>query len=84
MTTDELELPGAAQTDSSGVPTHIARGTGRRMQILAGAVAGVLLVGFFVTHIFRSHYADRLAGATATDAATPPLDRANSSASTPS
>ena len=73
MTGDDLELPGAAQTDSSGVPTNIARGTGRWMQILAGAVAGVLLVGFFVTHIIRSHYADRLAAATATDAATPPL-----------
>jgi RND family efflux transporter MFP subunit len=73
MTTDDLDFPGAAQTDSSGVPTNIARGTGRWMQILAGAVAGVLLVGFFVTHIIRSHYADRLAGATATDAATPPL-----------
>jgi hypothetical protein len=73
MTSDDLELSGAAQTDSSGVPTNIARGTGRRMQILAGAVAGVLLVGFFVTYIIRSHYAERLAAATATDAATPPL-----------
>ena len=73
MTTDDLELPGAAQTDSSGVPTNIARGTGRWMQILAGAVAGVFLVGFFVTHTIRSHSADRLAAATATRVAAAPL-----------
>src|SRR5580700_1530186 len=73
MRSDDPEPPGAAQPDSPGVPTNIARGTGRRMQILAGAAAGVLLVGFFITHIIRSHYAERLAAATAIDAAAPPL-----------
>jgi RND family efflux transporter MFP subunit len=73
MRSDDPEPPGAAQPDSPGVPTNIARGTGRRMQILAGAAAGVLLVGFFVTYFIRLHSADRLAAATATDAATPPL-----------
>ena len=73
MSSDDLKLPVAAQPDSPGVPTSIADGTGRRMQILAGAVVGVLLVGFFITHIIRSHYAERLAAATAIDAAAPPL-----------
>jgi RND family efflux transporter MFP subunit len=73
MRSDEPEPPGAAQPDSPGVPTNIARGTGRRMQILAGAAAGVLLVGFFVTYFIRLHSADRLAAATATHAAAPPL-----------
>jgi membrane fusion protein, multidrug efflux system len=73
MSSDHLELPGAAQPDHPRVPTTIARGTGRRMQILAGTVAAVLLVGFFVTHTIRSHSADRLAAATATHAAAPPL-----------
>jgi hypothetical protein len=43
------------------------------MLILAGAAAGVLLVGFFVTYFIRLHSADRLAAATATHAAAPPL-----------
>jgi RND family efflux transporter MFP subunit len=73
MRSDDPEPPGAAQPDSPGVPTNIARGTGRRMQILAGAAAGVLLVGFFVTYFIRLHSADRLAAATATHAAAPPL-----------
>jgi membrane fusion protein, multidrug efflux system len=73
MSSDDPELPGATQPDTPGVPTNIAHGTGRRMQILAGAVAGVLLAGFVVTHIIRSHSADRLAAATATHAAAPPL-----------
>jgi len=73
MSSDDLKLPVAAQPDSPGVPTSIADGTGRRMQILAGAVVGVLLVGFFITHIIRSHSAERLAAATAIDAAAPPL-----------
>jgi RND family efflux transporter MFP subunit len=73
MSSDDLKLPVAAQPDSPGVPTSIADGAGRRMQILAGAVVGVLLVGFFITHIIRSHYAERLAAATAIDAAAPPL-----------
>src|SRR5580700_3713025 len=64
MSSDDLKLPVAAQPDSPGVPTSIADGTGRRMQILAGAVVGVLLVGFFITHVVRSHYAERLAAAT--------------------
>jgi RND family efflux transporter MFP subunit len=69
MSSDDLEPPGAAHPDPPGVSTNIALGTGRRMQILAGAVAGVLLVGFFVSHTIRSHSADRLAAATATHAA---------------
>jgi len=73
MRSDDPEPPGAAQPDSPGVPTNIARGTGRHMQILAGAAAGVLLVGFFVTYFIRLHSADRLAAATATHAAAPPL-----------
>jgi membrane fusion protein, multidrug efflux system len=73
MSSDDLEPPGAAQPDPPGVSTSIAPGTGRRMQILAGAVAGVLLVGFFVTHTIRSHSADRLAAATATHVAAAPL-----------
>ena len=73
MNSDDLKLPVAAQPDSPGVPTSIADGTGRRMQILAGAVAGVLLVGFFVSHTIRSHSADRLAAATATRVAAAPL-----------
>ena len=73
MSSDDLERPGAAQPDPPGVSTNIAPGTGRRMQILAGAVAGVLLVGFFVTHTIRSHSADRLAAATATHVAAAPL-----------
>jgi len=73
MSSDDLKLPVAAQPDSPGVPTSIADGTGRRMQILAGAAAGVLLVGFFVTYFIRLHSADRLAAATATHAAAPPL-----------
>jgi RND family efflux transporter MFP subunit len=73
MRSDDPEPPGAAQPDSPGVPTSIARGTGRRMLILAGAAAGVLLVGFFVTYFIRLHSADRLAAATATHAAAPPL-----------
>jgi len=73
MSSDDLEPPGAAHPDPPGVSTSIARGTGRRMQILAGAVAGVFLVGFFVTHTIRSHSADRLAAATATRVAAAPL-----------
>jgi RND family efflux transporter MFP subunit len=73
MSSDDLEPPGAAQPDPPGVSTNIAPETGRRMQILAGAVAGVLLVGFFVTHTIRSHSADRLAAATATHVAAAPL-----------
>ena len=73
MSSDDLERPGAAQPDPPGVSTNIAPGTGRRMQILAGAVAGVFLVGFFVTHTIRSHSADRLAAATATRVAAAPL-----------
>jgi RND family efflux transporter MFP subunit len=63
----------ACNRHNPGVSTSIARGTGRRMQILAGAVAGVFLVGFFVTHTIRSHSADRLAAATATHVAAAPL-----------
>jgi RND family efflux transporter MFP subunit len=72
MNSDDLE-PDAAQPDTPRVPTAIARGTGRRMQIVAGTVAAVLLVGFFVVHSIRSHSADRLAAATAILAAAPPL-----------
>src|ERR1700720_1531750 len=73
MRSDDPEPPGRAQPDSPAGPTSIARGTGRRMLILAGAAAGVLLVGFFVTYFIRLHSADRLAAATATHAAAPPL-----------
>ena len=69
----DRERSGAGQSDSPGVSTDVARGTVRRMRIIAGCVAALLLTGFFVTHVMRSHSADRLAAATSARAAEAPL-----------
>jgi membrane fusion protein, multidrug efflux system len=54
---------------------NVTPGAGRRMQILAGAVAILLLVGFFVVHHLRSREQSLLAQTTAEQASAPaPVD----------
>jgi RND family efflux transporter MFP subunit len=49
--------------------------TGRRTQLVAGAVSALLLLGFFAVYALKTGDAHRLAAATAADAATaPPVD----------
>jgi RND family efflux transporter MFP subunit len=56
-----------------GSPMNVAPGAGRRLQILAGGVAILLLVGFFVVHQFRSREESLLAQRTAEHASAPAL-----------
>src|SRR6516162_2963048 len=62
-------------TRGPGSPMNVTPGAGRRMQILAGGVAILLLVGFFLVHHFRSRDESLLAQTTAEQSGAPlPVD----------
>jgi RND family efflux transporter MFP subunit len=69
---DQKSLPDAGRADGAAIEGPIPPGTGRRMQILAGAAAVALLTGFIVTHVSRSRTDERLATSTEARAAMPP------------
>jgi RND family efflux transporter MFP subunit len=69
---DQKSLPDAARADDAAIAGPIPPGTGRRVQILAGAAAVALLIGFIVTHVSRSRTDERLATSTEARAAMPP------------
>jgi RND family efflux transporter MFP subunit len=62
-------LPDAEQADGAATAGPIPPGTGRRVQILAGAVAAALLLGFVVTNASRSRSSEGLATSTEARAA---------------
>jgi RND family efflux transporter MFP subunit len=69
---DQKSLPDTEQANAAATAGPIPPGTGRRVQILAGAAAVALLTGFIVTHVSRSRTDERLATSTEARAAMPP------------
>jgi RND family efflux transporter MFP subunit len=71
--TDELEAKKAALDSHGHVPvaTSYDSGTGRRLQIFAGALAIVLVIAFFIVHHVRGSDQQSLAATTAAGAEQP-------------
>ena len=70
--TQQDSLPVTEPADAAAAPDRIRPGTGRRVQILAGAAALALLIGFVVTTATRSRSSETLATATQARAAMAP------------
>src|SRR5258705_13485373 len=70
--THQDSQPDSEQANTASAGDSIRPGTGRRVQVLAGVAALVLLIGFVVSNASRSRSTERLATATEAQAVLAP------------